>query len=296
MSSLLILFSVLLIIVCSVILIKSNYHSDRIEKYDKPSTEAAIIIPFADLSPEEKRTVQLTQYLEILSTYDKPVTIIIAEQLYPKTKFNKGRLLNSTIDFMRKTEEFKNIDYLIFNDVDMIPSKDLFDQYFKTLQIRSFISPKNKVHEINYANNKYPLAGGIFGIQPETFIKVNGFPNNFWGWGGEDNVLEKRITDKNNLDFTRIDKGEYTSTDMIRNKNGSTSKYEYLNSKTLYGDHMEFKRNSKGEIKVKTKENAIQDNDWMINGFNTVEYKIVDILKESDNKKLKIHRFVFDLS
>ena len=29
----------------------------------------------------------------------------------------------------------------------------------------------------------------------EHFVKVNGFPNNFWGWGAEDDELRLRVLD-----------------------------------------------------------------------------------------------------
>lgn len=38
--------------------------------------------------------------------------------------------------------------------------------------------------------------GGIVAFTRQQFIKVNGFPNNFWGWGGEDNELYSRVMRK----------------------------------------------------------------------------------------------------
>ncbi|XP_062566610.1 beta-1,4-galactosyltransferase 6-like [Saccostrea cucullata] len=37
------------------------------------------------------------------------------------------------------------------------------------------------------------LVGGVLGFRPETFRKVNGYSNMFWGWGGEDDDMYNRI-------------------------------------------------------------------------------------------------------
>ena len=47
------------------------------------------------------------------------------------------------------------------------------------------------------------LFGGVEGFWSEHFRTVNGFPNRFWGWGGEDDDLFVRfVTGVVNL-FTR---------------------------------------------------------------------------------------------
>lgn len=34
--------------------------------------------------------------------------------------------------------------------------------------------------------------GGVSGMTTDQFQKINGFPNAFWGWGGEDDDLWHR--------------------------------------------------------------------------------------------------------
>ena len=36
------------------------------------------------------------------------------------------------------------------------------------------------------------LFGGVEGFSVEHYREVNGFPNRFWGWGGEDDDLYAR--------------------------------------------------------------------------------------------------------
>jgi hypothetical protein len=39
----------------------------------------------------------------------------------------------------------------------------------------------------------YPQClGGVTSMGADAFVKVNGFPNGFWGWGGEDDALRRR--------------------------------------------------------------------------------------------------------
>ena len=36
------------------------------------------------------------------------------------------------------------------------------------------------------------LIGGALLLKPKEFVKVNGFSNQFYGWGGEDDDMFKR--------------------------------------------------------------------------------------------------------
>ena len=37
------------------------------------------------------------------------------------------------------------------------------------------------------------IFGGASAMRPAQFRKVNGFSNQYWGWGGEDDDMSKRI-------------------------------------------------------------------------------------------------------
>lgn len=34
--------------------------------------------------------------------------------------------------------------------------------------------------------------GGVSALTPLHYLKMNGFPNNYWGWGGEDDDIGVR--------------------------------------------------------------------------------------------------------
>ena len=44
------------------------------------------------------------------------------------------------------------------------------------------------IHRLPY--NQY--FGGVSALSKEQFLEINGFPNNYWGWGGEDDDIFNR--------------------------------------------------------------------------------------------------------
>ena len=112
--------------------------------------------------------------LEDINDYE----IFFAHQCDART-FNRGAVKNIGFIAARNKypEHYKDITF-IFNDVDTIPFSKIFD-YETTHGIVK-----------HYYGFKYAL-GGIVVIKGADFEKTNGFAC-FWGWGMEDNVLQKR--------------------------------------------------------------------------------------------------------
>ena len=156
-------------------------------KFDSFVHKIAIIVPFRDLHAEQNRKAQLQQFIpHIVSFLSKQSTddyhIYIIQQPDDGLKFNRGKLLN--IGYKLAKED--NCNIFIFHDVDLLPDADLLEYYTK------YPSPTHPIHIARvwkrYSGNQ-AYFGGVVSFTSEQFEVVNGFPNNFWGWGGEGNVI-----------------------------------------------------------------------------------------------------------
>ena len=136
-------------------------------------------------------------------------------------KFNLGMLKNIGFVIANKSESDKS--YTILTDVDLLPSKNLVDTYLSYPENVIHLANKGTRYNIDGKNESF--LGGAISVNKEDFEKCNGYPNNFWGWGGEDDALYHRM-EKNKIKIDRgeypvIDLEEYTLTeklDILRNK------------------------------------------------------------------------------
>jgi hypothetical protein len=119
-----------------------------------------------------------SKYMTFILEDKDDYEIFFSHQCDART-FNRGAVKN--IGFIsaknKYPEHYKNITF-IFNDVDTIPFNKIFD-YETTHGVVK-----------HYYGFKYAL-GGIVVMKGADFERTNGFPC-FWGWGMEDNVLQKR--------------------------------------------------------------------------------------------------------
>ncbi|KAM4710325.1 beta-1,4-galactosyltransferase 1-like isoform 2-T2 [Discoglossus pictus] len=149
----------------------------------KARQKIAIIIPFRNREPHLKTWLYYMH--PFLQKQQGDYGIYVVEQSN-RTTFNKAKLMN--IGF---TEASMDYDYgcFIFSDVDIIPmnQKNLY---------RCSANPRHLANSLDKFNFRLPYAtifGGIVAFTQEQFLKVNGFSNRFWGWGGEDDELYMRV-------------------------------------------------------------------------------------------------------
>lgn len=150
-----------------------------------------IIVPFRDLGDGE-RVNQLKAFYRHFRKFLKGHSYhiyVIEQDCAKKQMFNRGQLLNYGFTLVPRSQRDS---IFIFHDVDLLPSDEL-KKYYITL-------PRDNecIHIAScwdrYSNNKNYF-GGVTSFSYGGFSKLNGFPNNFWGWGGEDDELFKRAKD-----------------------------------------------------------------------------------------------------
>ncbi len=110
--------------------------------------------------------------------------IIVAEQT-DDSLFNKGLLYNLAVKHIKDPQNA----YICFHDVDIKPVKGT-----------NYYRPDTNI--INHLYGYVHCLGGVFLVNYADYLKVNGFPNMFEGWGFEDNEYKRR-SEKNGIKIDR---------------------------------------------------------------------------------------------
>ncbi|XP_033986593.1 beta-1,4-galactosyltransferase 1 [Trematomus bernacchii] len=148
--------------------------------------KVAIIIPFRNR--EEHLKFWLYYLHPILQRQQLDYGVYVVNQDGDAT-FNRAKLLN-----VGYAEALKDYDYdcFVFSDVDLIPMDDR-NTY------RCFSQPRHLSVSMDKFGFRLPYNqyfGGVSSMSKEQFLKINGFPNNYWGWGGEDDDIFNRLSSR----------------------------------------------------------------------------------------------------
>ncbi|XP_075899413.1 beta-1,4-galactosyltransferase 3 [Nelusetta ayraudi] len=213
--------------------------------YRPPDCEArhrtAIIIPHRD---REHHLRILLYYLHpFLQRQQIQYGIYVIHQAGNYT-FNRAKLMNVGFREAMREEDW---DCLFFHDVDLIPEDDR-----NTYVCES--NPKHAVIAMDKFGYKLPYKmffGGVAALTPLHYLKMNGFPNNYWGWGGEDDDISVRVTLA----------GLYITRPSL-----TVGRYKMIKHKLDKGNNVNPKRFN---MLAKTRQT------WKQDGMNTAEYEIV---------------------
>lgn len=223
------------------------------------TTSVAIIVPYRDLHSAQKRAAHLKQFIphmhKFFAKLKKQVSnyhVYIVEQSDDGRKFNRGKLLNIGFEQARRNKG-QHHDVFIFHDVDLLPQDDLGEWYAKF--------PKVPIHIARvwdrYSNNpKY--FGGVVSFSESDYKRINGYPNTFWGWGGEDDEMQKRL-EKTNI------KWRWPPSGTLRDLEEMTLK-----------EKLDFLRQNKS-WKCMVKWEALEEHDktWRTNGLADLKYTVL---------------------
>jgi len=151
-----------------------------------PQGTPTLLVPFRE-QVEQKRGEQLQKFVSHIHRFHPDWNVLIIEQSDDSRKFNRGALLNAGAQLA----EEGGMSYVIFHDVDLLPLMKIVPYY------TAF--PEKPIHIGKAWTAKYDsptFLGGVLSMSISDIKKTNGFPNQFWGWGGEDDALRNRIKAK----------------------------------------------------------------------------------------------------
>lgn len=208
---------------------------------------ACIIIPYRN------RETHLLKFIPAIKHYlkakeFKSYSIKVIEQADNKP-FNRAKLLNIGAKYA-----VDECEYFIFHDVDMLPV---------TADYSYSSNPTHIATQCSQFNYKMPYPdyfGGVNIFDKNLFWKINGYSNEFWGWGGEDDELLLRC------------KGLFIERRLC--------KFESLPHSRDMSNHKEVIKRL--DMAIKGEYNSSED------GINTLVFKEVCITNKKDYQHIKV--------
>jgi len=182
--------------------------------------------------------------------------------------FNIGKLKNIGFEIACKNDKY---DHFIFSDVDMIPDYDLLKYYQKKFDIPVTLAATGTRYSTKNKTSGKPFIGGALSITKKIFEKINGYPNNMRGWGGEDDSLFIRLVENKLYKLGYPKEGSVI--DIEEDEKG----------KTLSLDEKLKKLDSDKERENLKLEKLLIDIDtWKKNGLSNLDYNILKTHKVND--------------
>jgi hypothetical protein len=140
-----------------------------------------VIIPYRERQEHLERFIE--HFTKFMSDKKINYQIFVIEQ-YDLKPFNWARLLNVGY----KIAISHGCDYVCFHDVDMLPEDDSCDYSYP-------MKPTHMAARLSNYNYSLPYDeyfAGVTLFNKYDFELVNGFSNQYWGWGASDDDLLNR--------------------------------------------------------------------------------------------------------
>jgi hypothetical protein len=138
---------------------------------------------FSIITTYRNREAHKRQFLAHFTKIHPEAEIIIVEQADDRP-FNRGLLMNIGV-------LHSDSAYFDLCDIDMIPKNKISYKFpaYPTLLA-------TKVQQFRYEKPYPKYFSGHVLMNYGHYLECNGYPNTFWGWGGEDDELRRRIEAK----------------------------------------------------------------------------------------------------
>ena len=219
-----------------------------------PRNSSVIVVPYRD-GGNQNRAEQLDAFLR----HYQDENILIVEQTEGE-KFNRGILLNIGYDYLVKN--LPEATTFIFHDVDIVMNKETIAHYYG--YDKPIVHMGNMIKGDKYANSTNFL-GRVLKITKDVYKSLNGFPNTFYGWGGEDDAFTNRI---------------HALGETVYRPSEKNAGYEMETKNDIF-----LNKDSEEREKHKIEELVADTLMWKINGLNSLQYTVVGAETLSKNAR-----------
>ena len=187
-------------------------------------------------------------------------------------KFNLGLIKNIGYIIAKNDNKETNNPYYVLTDIDLVPSQNLIPDYLKF--------PDTPIHlgwlgtRYNKKGENKKFLGGVISFNSDDFEKCNGYPNHYWGWGGEDESLNYRL-EQNKI---KIQRSNYPVLDL-----------EDLTPEEKKDDLR--KRKNKEKFKWEKASEEKKNNNWKRSGLSNSKglYRTTDRIDSKNMSHIKVH-------
>ena len=145
-----------------------------------PNGRLTVVIPYRD---REQHLLQLLPALKARLQEQRIHHRVLVVEQEPGALFNRGRLLNIGVHYAADST-----DYYCLHDVDAVPIVANYSCPSQPLRLVSKISRADS----DTRHAEYYFSGAV-SIRKEQLFAANGFSNEYWGWGKEDDDFFFRL-------------------------------------------------------------------------------------------------------
>ena len=160
-----------------------------------------ILIPYRNR--KEHLDEFITRVVPIFQKVLKSFKVVVIEQAEGKL-FNRGAMKN----IAAKIAFDDGCDYIVWHDIDMVPEDDSCDYSFPEENPQHIAV---RISQSDYQLKYEEYFGGAVLFSKEQVERTNGYSNDYWDWGMEDDDLfwrcvKEDMVDVKNLSYNKTKK------------------------------------------------------------------------------------------
>jgi hypothetical protein len=226
--------------------LKSHFNIQLYKQTTPVATDTTLIIVPYRSSSGQNRSKQLDAFIKHYSSFK----VLVVEQR-EFGKFNRGALLNCGYDYA--VSHYPEMNTFIMHDVDILMDSIMLKNYYGQDDhdiVHMGLCVKGEKYKGDPKKSKF--LGRVIRFSKEMYKKINGFPNTFYGWGGEDDAIAFRMEKNTLFRPNETDTGEemQTENDIIDTRDPE-------------------------RVETHKKELVLLDTlQWKINGLNSLHYEV----------------------